>query len=294
MNTSTDLQCQAILKGLLELEAVLGKPIANEALDLAENANAMRQKDMLGRLRRSLVQYLERSGSLIYVALIGHFSSGKSSTINSLLNLWDSREERASALNPTDKNITLITHAKNANSLLGVVSYGAVPIRLQTIENKMLAEIVLADTPGTGDPHLLEEMARDFLPICDLVLFFFPAASPLDSTDIPLLTELTRRLPFIPLKFIVTRADELRRDATKPLTPDNFDSGRAMIFIAEIMSRITLLLQNSKYSQNDVLLIDNKAQFNIDELRMTSLQVQIHQTLRVESQCIATKLDISK
>ena len=71
MNTSTDLQCQAILKGLLELEAVLTKPIANEALDLGDNANAMRQKDMLVRLRRSLVQYLERSGNLIYVALIG-------------------------------------------------------------------------------------------------------------------------------------------------------------------------------------------------------------------------------
>jgi len=267
MDTGADLQCQAILKGLLGLESVLDQPLANQALALADNRNAAREKDLLLRLRRSLVQYLERTGDLVYVALIGHFSSGKSSTVNSLLDLWGSPEERKSGLNPTDKTITLITHEKNADSLLGIVSHGSVPIRLQTVDNPLLSQIVLADTPGTGDPHLIEELARDFLPICDLVLFFFSAASPLDSTDIPLLSELHRRLPFIPLKFIITRADELRRDPTQPVSTSNFDLGKASTFVGEVMSRITLLLQPSSYSSNDFLLIDNKTQLNTDFLK---------------------------
>jgi hypothetical protein len=34
--------------------------------------------------------------------------------------------------------------------------------------------------PGTGDPELLQEIARDFLPICDGILFLFSSASLLD------------------------------------------------------------------------------------------------------------------
>jgi predicted GTPase len=267
MNASVDLQCQAILKGLLDLEKLLDNPLADKVLDLKDNATTSKNKDLLIRLRKSLVQYLERTGDLVYIALIGHFSSGKSSTINSLLDLWDSSTERPVGLNPTDKAITLITHKKNANSLLGVVGQGSVPFRLEPLENNLLESMVLADTPGTGDPQFIQEMARDFLPVCDLVLFFFSAASPLDTTDIPLLTELHRRLPFIPIRFIITRADELRIDDGQPVSSNNFDHGKAAAFIAEVMSRITLLLRVSKHSDNDFLLIDNKAQFNIELLR---------------------------
>ena len=35
------------------------------------------------------------------------------------------------------------------------------------MENSVLNQRVVVDTPGTGDPSVLEEMVRDFLPICD-------------------------------------------------------------------------------------------------------------------------------
>lgn len=267
MDISGDLQCQAILNGLRDLENVLEKPLADTALNLPKDAENLQKKDLLIRLKHSLIQYLERTGDLFYIALIGHFSSGKSSTINSLLNLWGSPNQRPVDLNPTDKIITIITHKKNANSLIGVASRGSVALRVETLESDLLKDIVLTDTPGTGDPHLVKEMARDFLPICDLVLFFFSASSPLDSTDIPLLNELHSQLPFIPLKFIVTRADELRINPQQPVSSDNFDYPKAAAFIAQVMSRITRLFQHAKYNNNDFLLIDNKKQFNIDSLR---------------------------
>lgn len=267
MTNSTDIQCQAILTGLVGLGDILELPLANTALDLADNAGTSKHKDLLLRLKNSLTQYLQRTGDLVYIALIGHFSSGKSSTLNSLLEIWEKGDQRQVGLNPTDKVITLITHEDNANSLLGIVSQGSVPFRVQPIKTDIVRDIVFADTPGTGDPHLVEEMARDFLPICDLVLFFLSAASPLDSTDIPLLSELHRRLPFIPLMFVITRADELRSDSGIPVSNSNFDNVKAAAFIAEVMSRITLLMQPAAYNDNDFCLIDNKAAFNIEKLR---------------------------
>jgi predicted GTPase len=272
MTTSADLQCQAILTGLRGLETILDRPLADKVLDLGENVSTSQHKDLLIRLRKSLVQYVERAGDLVYVAMIGHFSSGKSSTINSLLNLRDSAKQRLEDLHPTDQIITLITHSKNTNSLLGVVGQGSIPIKVEDVDTELLKEIVIADTPGTGDPHLLEAMARDFLPICDLVLFFFSATSPLDTTDIPLLSELHSRLPFIPLMFVITRADELRSDPHQPVSESNFDSLKATKFLAGVMSRINRLLEPATYSIDNFILIDNKGNFRIDSLKYNLLR----------------------
>src|SRR5689334_23012175 len=82
-----DVQAQEIRKGLNDLETLLNEPVAREALDLGKNARTAEQHDILQRLRRSLTQYLERDGDLFYVGFLGHFSSGKSSTINSILEI---------------------------------------------------------------------------------------------------------------------------------------------------------------------------------------------------------------
>jgi predicted GTPase len=168
-------------------------------------------------------------------------------------------------LNPTDKFITLLTQQKNAGLLLRVVSQGSIPIEIKSVESEMVANIVLADTPGTGDPHLVEAMARDFLPLCDLVLFFLSAANPFDTTDIPLLEELFGRLPFIPLMFVITRADEFRMDRRQPLSDNNFDMGKATTFLGGLISRINRRL-GTAYKEQNFVFIDNEATFNIEVL----------------------------
>jgi predicted GTPase len=206
------------------------------------------------------------------IGFIGHFSAGKSSLINSLLGTWSSQDERRTGLHPTDTVITLLTHQSNADALLGISGGGSVPIRIQTLDNDFLRHIVLADSPGTGDPHLIEEMARDFLPICDLVIFVFSATSPIDETDLPTLRELHKRLPFIPLLFVVTRSDELRRDKHAPLSEGNFNHPKAAEFLAETLSRISRLLDSTQYSHKDFILVDNNAQFGISLLKTELLR----------------------
>ncbi len=106
--SEVDVQAQAILTGLEALASLLENPLARDALDLAEKtgrAQTHAHYTLLRRLRKSLSQYLERHGNLFYIGLLGHFSSGKSSTINSLLGLWNTDNERATDLNPTDTTI---------------------------------------------------------------------------------------------------------------------------------------------------------------------------------------------
>jgi predicted GTPase len=263
----TDVQAQSIGDGLKRLHDLLETPIARDTLDLAKNADTAAHHDVLRRLRQSLRQYLGRDGDLFYVGLLGLFSAGKSSTINSLLEAWKSKGERNTGLNPTDTTITLITQSKNSNSLLGVIREGHVTIRHEGVENPMLENLVLVDTPGAGDPQFLEEIARDFLPICDVILFLLSAANPLDKSDLPLLSELHKRLQFIPIHFVITRADELRADFEKPLTNDNFDHKKKEQFIGEVVSRINTLLKPQVYSADQFILVDNKSGFNVNTLR---------------------------
>jgi predicted GTPase len=262
-----DAQAKEILESLKVLGELLDKPVARDALDLNKNATTSDMYEILRRLRQSLKQYLERGGDLFYVGLLGHFSAGKSSTINSLLGTWERKHERSTGLNPTDTTLTLITQEKNSTSLLGIIREGHVTIRHQPVDNSLLDSVVLVDTPGTGDPQLLQEIARDFLPIYDVILFLFSAASPLDQADLPLLSELHNRLRFIPIRFVITRGDELRSDASRPLTEQNIDPAKKASFLAEVVSRVNALLKPIVYTSDQFIIVDNKSGYNIAILK---------------------------
>ncbi|MEM1290562.1 MAG: hypothetical protein AAGH67_03655 [Cyanobacteria bacterium P01_H01_bin.162] len=265
-----DVQCSQILKGLNQLDEYLDEPITKDALDLDENYLTAKNKELLKRLRISLIQYIERGKDLVYIGLMGHFSTGKSSTINSLLAFEEnSKERRNTGLNPVDKTITLITHSKNQDSMLNVTKEGLVPIRSSTADNEFLDNIVIADTPGTGDPVLIDKVAQDFLPICDLIIYFFSATNPLDAADKPFLEEKFSELHFIPIKFVVTRADEFRINSDIQLSSENFDSGKSNAFLGALSERINSLFkyQNVGITAEDIFLIDNKAQFEIHALK---------------------------
>ena len=162
---ATNIQCESILAGIQKLEEYLQDKIVRESLELDRNAETSKYSDLLSRLKLILTQYTEREKNLIYVGFMGHFSTGKSSTINSLLNLEkDSKNSRRVALNPVDQSITLITHDRNRDSLLNITKESLVSIRSSFIESDFLENVVIADTPGTGDPILVHAIAQDFYP----------------------------------------------------------------------------------------------------------------------------------
>jgi hypothetical protein len=95
---------------------------------------------------------------------------------------------------------------------------------------------------------------------------FFSAASPLDETDLPLLTELTRQLPFIPVKFVVTRADEFRKDSDQRISNENLDTARYTRFLGEVLIRIKKLFPSSRHTEESFILVDNRQSYNVEAL----------------------------
>jgi predicted GTPase len=269
-----NVQCWRILEGIERLEAYLQEQVAKEALDLDSNYDTTKNQEMLLRLKRSLLQYTERGKSLTYVGFMGHFSAGKSSTINSLLSLDEASEEaRRVGLNPVDKAITLITHSENKESIFTSTKEDLVSIRATFIDSDFLKNIVIADTPGTGDPVLASAIAQDFLPICDLIVYLFSAAIPLDSADVPLLREKNSNLAFIPIQFVVTRADEFKKNLGSQFGEENFDSVKASSFLSELSQRINHLFSGSHYiDPNSILLINNKPHFQLEQLSKVILE----------------------
>jgi hypothetical protein len=232
-----------------------------------------------------LHQYTEKSKTLLHVGFLGHFNAGKSSTINSLVGEVRSSGERLTGLHPTDKAVTLITHPQNSNDLIGAHTRGELDVGSSLVDADILKEVVVIDTPGSGDPLIVEEMVRDFLPICDRIIYTFSATMPLDESDLPILNEVHRELPFIPLRIVVTRGEVFRVDPLKPMTDENSDQPKIDTFTGDLISRLAASVHGLNVAQEDILIVDNLWNYNIDRLRRfilpevvegTTLPIQLH------------------
>src|SRR3989339_1252748 len=160
----TDDITQKLGVTLKEFLGFLKKELHKKVLELDTNIKSKDYFEELTRVSNSLEQYVQKDVSLFYVGFLGSYSSGKSSTINSLLQLWDTDKARIVSNNPTDTSITLITNQNNVNNVFTFAKEGAIPIRTYTnFDSPLLENIVLMDTPGSGDPNIIESIVRDSL-----------------------------------------------------------------------------------------------------------------------------------
>lgn len=263
-----EIQIDSILKKAKNLKVITEESLAKKVLEIDLNADSSKNQDLLSRLIRSLDQYVNKEQTLIYVGFVGHYSSGKSSTINKLLGLNNTVDERDTGLNPTDKAITLLTEIRNSNALILMNREGGnVPVRTSLLHNELLNNLVIADTPGSGDPQVVNEMIQDFLPICDYIFYFISAANPVDQADLPLLKQKTEKLPFVPTIFIITRTDEFRINKLLPLDERNIDTPKKNIFIGQLISRIKELIKTDDIEISNFFFIDNQFDYGLTELK---------------------------
>jgi predicted GTPase len=272
---SIDMQSKTILKGLTEFLEAMEGDLEKKVFELETNRRCFEIMNRLVRIRESLAQYNEKNRLLFYVGLIGHFSSGKSSTINSLLDLWDKKEKRRVGLNPTDKNITLIATPSNIDSITPLTSEGRMSVRSYPLKHEFLEDVVLVDTPGSGDPKVFEEIVQDFLPICDVIFYLFSAANPLDRADLPVLNLLAEKLPFVPVRLVVTRTDEFAVDPYSPISEENTDWEKLQSFAKEFLERVNIVYEESNSDQRfvdeDLMFIDNNAKYGINSMKESVL-----------------------
>jgi len=262
-----DIQCQNISDSIKNLLNILTEELVENILEIKSNIDSENNFILLKRLERSIDQFLKRDKNLFYLGFLGHYSSGKSSTINSLLKLRGSQHERNENINPTDDQITLITNQSNSEQVVRLIRSGQVPVVISTVENnEFLIDKVVMDTPGSGDPAILEEIVRDSLPLCDLIVYCISAANPLDSSDIPLLKEKECNLQEIPTLYVITRGSEFKQNSLTPLTVANINERECQQSLSLLAARIREAVNTIDLSYEDFIIIDNKEDYNIDLL----------------------------
>ena len=104
--SARDVQCEKIATGLSSLLELLESPTGTEVFEIG--SSQLPAFEELKKLQASLQQYLDRERDLFYVGFLGHFSSGKSTTINAILDTWRavSGARRQTGLSPTDKIVS--------------------------------------------------------------------------------------------------------------------------------------------------------------------------------------------
>jgi predicted GTPase len=259
------VQLNTTLKSFIEF---FSNNLPIKVLEIDRNSKSTEYYNQLKRLSNSLEQYTNKNISLFYVGFLGSYSSGKSSTINSLLDLWNTDKERASSNNPTDSFITLLTNEKNQNDVFTFSREGALTIRTNAnFHLNFLNTIVIMDTPGSGDPNIVESIVRDSLPLCDLIIYTLNATAPFTDIDKPFLEAQQKKLNNIPLFFVLTRGDEFRIDNKKDVSNLNFNQKRYEEELQTTILRINSTIEVSNFQKDNFIIIDNRTNFNIDVLK---------------------------
>jgi len=190
----------------------------------------------------TLEQFIQRKENVLLVSFAGDFSTGKSSTINNLL---EGLSIRDTGYHPTDNAITLITDINNQEYIKRITTESKrVAIRPKVIKSDILKNIVFVDTPGSGDVDVANEVIREFMPLCDFVFYFFHPAHSFDESDMPFLLKKYKELPFLPMKIVITNADLFRKDIDAKLTDENFDKDRYNRFVEKLFDRFKKAIGN--------------------------------------------------
>ena len=80
-----DVQCRNILSGINSLLILLKEELIENILEITINAESKEYFNLLKRIERSVDQYVKRDKNLFYIGFLGHYSSGKSSSITHVL-----------------------------------------------------------------------------------------------------------------------------------------------------------------------------------------------------------------
>lgn len=265
--TNLDIRSTTLLEGVKKMKNEFQIELVENILEISNNPKSVENFNQLKRIERATEQYRKRTNNLFYIGFLGHFSSGKSSTINTLLKLHGTINEKKADHNPTDDQITLITSTENNQDVIKLTRSGQVPVIISLIDgNSSLTDKVIMDTPGSGDPSTFEEIIRDSLPLCDLIIYCMAATHPFTNSDIPLLREKEKHLSSIPTIYLITRGNEFKANNLETLNQANFNNQKYQTFASELAARIKQVVDSINLDYNDFIIIDNNEAFNIEIL----------------------------
>ena len=209
------------------------------------------------------------------VGFLGHFSSGKSTLINAVMDI-DRNEypayRRESGRNPTDRRITLTTHFDNYRRTRGefVSSVDKVDV-VQGPRLPLLEKMTLVDTPGLGDdPAEMATIIR-FLHLVHVLVLTVDGRRPFADTekDFTLLDVALNRLAGVPRVFAITSAVDFLTDRKGDFDTD-WNPADADEFWQETLGR---LLADPRFEEHGTALMETPHQFvdSIEGFRIKNL-----------------------
>ncbi|MCY4284694.1 MAG: 50S ribosome-binding GTPase [Thiotrichales bacterium] len=214
--TLEDLNAAVEALGLPRSLSILS--ISEDLLNLPETTRGYVKRydawNHLQNIAKSIPDLIHQSDSIALVGFLGHFSSGKSSLINALLDITDSENasyKREVGRHPTDTGITLITHQDHEN-LVKNSRYTTID-KIDVVcgpNSDFLRHATLVDTPGLGNEDAEHDIVTRFLHLCHVLVITIDGRRPFadKNKDFELLDIAFNKLADIPKILVVTSAEE--------------------------------------------------------------------------------------
>ena len=198
----------------------------------------------LRNIAHSIPDLLNQSDSIALVGFLRHFSSGKSSLINALLEVADTANpgyKREVGLHPTDTGITLITHRDHAH-LVRQSAYSAIDA-IEDVHGPaldFLEHTTLVDTPGLGNDAAEHEAVTRFLHLCHVLVITIDGRRPFadKDKDFELLDTAFNTLAGVPKILVITSAEEFLTSRKASFETD-WQEDQADAFWEEAIERLT-------------------------------------------------------
>jgi len=206
---------------------------------------------------------------LAFVGMLGHFTSGKSTLINALLN---NPSLRTPDQHPTDTAITLICHPDAYEELQGNTFTSIDGININAgPEMPFLNNIVLVDTPGLGNTEAEHELTERFLHLCHVIVITIDGRVPFADTkaNFQLLDKAINKLISVPKIFVITKSDVFLSHRTGNYTT-HWEKQRADEFLVGVKSR---MVSDPRFSDKrqliddiPVVFVDSIDKYNINNV----------------------------
>ncbi len=241
-----------------------------------------RQWARLLEVVRSIPQLIGQANTVPLVGFWGHFSSGKSSLINALLNIGRDEQphfKRQTGEHPTDKVITLTTHFDQVNDVRRQFPPAIANIVVvQGPRLPMLEHMTLVDTPGLGDNPAEMELLIQFLHLVHVLVLPVHGRQPFADSDkaFALLNLAFNALAGVPKIFVVTNADHFLNSRHGEYNED-WNQAAADRFWRDTLTR---LIDDARFhahrealTATEPIFVDSVDGFQIDKLRERLLPI---------------------
>ena len=197
----------------------------------------------LRNISKSIPGLLSQSENVALVGFLGHFSSGKSSLINALLDISADQNpgyKREVGLHPTDTGITLISHRDHAH-LIRKSAYTTIDT-IDVVHGpalEFLEHAILVDTPGLGNEAAEHEAVTRFLHLCHVLVITIDGRRPFadKDKDFELLDTAFNKLSEVPKIIVVTSAEEFLTSRTASFAT-SWQADLAEVFWDEAIERL--------------------------------------------------------